>query len=204
MIPAARRRGRVGVLVVSLVFGVTTSAPAGPASDQLKVGIDKVIHVLADPSLKGTAKAKQRRDALHEITGPLFDWSEMASRALGRHWQPRTEAERQEFVRLFHDLLERSYLTTLERYNGERVAYGTESIEGEQATVRTQVFNKAGQQFPVDYRLVRRGDRWLVYDVVIEGVSLVANYRAQFDQIIGTSSYEKLVDKLVDKLKSPS
>ena len=70
--------------------------------------------------------------------------------------------------------------------------------------MRTQVFNKAGQQFPVDYRLVRRGDRWLVYDVVIEGVSLVANYRAQFDQIIGTSSYEKLVDKLVDKLKSPS
>jgi len=202
--PAARRRGRVGVLVVSLVLGVATSAPAGPASDQLKVGIDKVIHVLADPSLKGTAKAKQRRDALREITGPLFDWNEMASRSLGRHWQPRTEVERQEFVRLFHDLLERSYLTTLERYNGERVAYGTESIEGEQATVRTQVFNKAGQQFPVDYRLVRRGDRWLVYDVVIEGVSLVANYRAQFDQIIGTSSYEKLVDKLVDKLKSPS
>ena len=198
--PAGRRRRPVGVLVVSLVLGVATSAPAGPASDQLEVGIDKVIHVLADPSLKGTAKAKQRRDALREITGPLFDWNEMASRSLGRHWQPRTEVERQEFVRLFHDLLERSYLTTLERYNGERVAYGTESIEGEKATVRTQVFNKAGQQFPVDYRLLRHGDRWLVYDVVIEGVSLVANYRAQFDQIIRTSSYEKLVEKL----KSPS
>ena len=198
--PAARRRGSVGVLVVSLVLGVAISAPAGPASDQLEGGIDKVIHVLADPSLKGPAKAKQRRDALREITGPLFDWNEMASRSLGRHWQPRTEVERQEFVRLFHDLLERSYLTTLERYNGERVAYGTESIEGEKATVRTQVFNKAGQQFPVDYRLLRHGDRWLVYDVVIEGVSLVANYRAQFDQIIRTSSYEKLVEKL----KSPS
>ena len=194
--PAGRRRRPVGVLVVSLVLGVATSAPAGPASDQLEVGIDKVIHVLADPSLKGTAKAKQRRDALREITGPLFDWNEMASRSLGRHWQPRTEVERQEFVRLFHDLLERSYLTTLERYNGERVAYGTESIEGEKATVRTQVFNKAGQQFPVDYRLLRHGDRWLVFDVVIEGVSLVANYRAQFDQIIRTSSYEKLVEKL--------
>jgi len=198
--PAGRRRRPVGVLVVSLVLGVATSAPAGPASDQLEVGIDKVIHVLADPSLKGTAKAKQRRDALREITGPLFDWNEMASRSLGRHWQPRTEVERQEFVRLFHDLLERSYLTTLERYNGERVAYGTESIEGEKATVRTQVLNKAGQQFPVDYRLLRHGDRWLVFDVVIEGVSLVANYRAQFDQIIRTGSYEKLVEKL----KSPS
>jgi phospholipid transport system substrate-binding protein len=180
-----------------LVF-VTTGAVAGPATDQLKVGIDQVVHVLADPSLKG--KAKQRRETLREITNPLFDWGEMASRALGRHWQPRTEAERQEFVRLFHDLLERSYVTTLERYNGERVTYGNESVEGEQATVRTLVFNKEGREFPVDYRMIRRNDRWLVYDVLIEGVSLIGNYRAQFDQIIRTGSYEKLVDKL----KSPS
>jgi phospholipid transport system substrate-binding protein len=194
--PPARRFGRVCALVLALVLGVVTGALAGPPSDQLKVGIDKVIHVLADPTLKGTAKAKQRRDTLREITGPLFDWNEMASRSLGQHWQSRTEAERQEFVRLFHDLLERSYFTTVERYNGERVTYGTEALQGEQATVRTQVLNKAGQQFPIDYRLIRRGDRWLVYDVLIEGVSLVANYRAQFDQIIRTSSFEKLVDKL--------
>jgi len=199
-VPAARRLGRVGVLAASFVLGVVSGALAGPPSDQLKTGIDKVVHVLADPSLKGTAKARERRDTLREITGPLFDWSEMASRALGRHWQPRTEAERQEFVRLFHDLLERSYLSTLERYNGERVTYGAESVEGDQATIRTQVLNKEGQQLPVDYRMVRRGDRWLVYDVLIEGVSLVANYRAQFDQIIRTGSYEKLVEKL----KSPS
>ena len=198
--PAARRLGRVGVLVASFVLGVVSGALAGPPSDQLKAGIDKVVQVLGDPSLKGTAKARERRDTLREITGPLFDWSEMASRALGRHWQPRTEAERQEFVRLFHDLLERSYLSTIERYNGERVTYGTESVEGDQATIRTQVLNKDGQQLPVDYRMVRRGDRWLVYDVLIEGVSLVANYRAQFDQIIRTGSYEKLVEKL----KSPS
>ncbi len=198
--PAARRLGRVGVLVASFVLGVVSGALAGPPSDQLKAGIDKVVQVLGDPSLKGTAKARERRDTLREITGPLFDWSEMASRALGRHWQPRTEAERQEFVRLFHDLLERSYLSTIERYNGERVTYGTESVEGDQATIRTQVLNKDGQQLPVDYRMVRRGDRWLVYDVLIEGVSLVANYRAQFDQIIRTGSYEKLLEKL----KSPS
>ena len=198
--PAARRLGRVGVLAASFVLGVVSGALAGPPSDQLKTGIEKVVHVLADPSLKGTAKARERRDTLREITDPLFDWSEMARRALGRHWQPRTEAERQEFVRLFHDLLERSYLSTLERYNGERVTYGAESVEGDQATIRTQVLNKEGQQLPVDYRMVRRGDRWLVYDVLIEGVSLVANYRAQFDQIIRTGSYEKLVEKL----KSPS
>lgn len=196
MTGTARRRGAIGALVASLLLGAATPAPAGPPTDQLKVGIDKVVKVLADPNLKGTAQATPRRATLREITNPLFDWTEMARRAMGRHWQPLTEAQRQEFVGLFHDLLERSYLTTLERYNGERVVYGAESVEGDQATVRTEVANKAGQQFPVDYRLVRRGDRWLVYDVLIEGVGLVANYRAQFDQIIRTSSYQKLVDKL--------
>jgi phospholipid transport system substrate-binding protein len=196
---ATRLAALLGVLAVLLVFAAT-GAVAGSATDQLKVGIDQVVHVLGDPSLKGTTKAKQRRETLREITNPLFDWGEMASRALGRHWQPRTEAERQEFVRLFHDLLERSYVTTLERYNGERVTYGNESVEGEQATVRTLVFSKEGREFPVDYRMIRRNDRWLVYDVLIEGVSLIGNYRAQFDQIIRTGSYEKLVDKL----KSPS
>lgn len=196
MMATARRRGVIGALVVALLLGVAARALAGPPTDQLKVGIDKVIQVLADPNFKGTAKATPRREMLREITGPLFDWNEMATRAMGRHWQPLTEAQRQEFVGLFRDLLERSYLTTVERYNGERVTYGTETLEGDQATVRTQVANKAGQEFPVDYRLVRRGDRWLIYDVLIEGVSLVANYRAQFDQIIRTSSYQKLVDKL--------
>ncbi len=191
---------RVGVLVACLVLGGASSALAGPPTEQLKVGIDRVIQVLADPKLKSAAKTAERRATLAEITNPIFDWPEMARRALGRHWQDRTDAEREEFVRLFHDLLERSYIATLERYNGERVTYVGESVEGEQATVRTKVLDKNNRELPVDYRMLRRGDRWLIYDVQIEGVSLVANYRAQFDQIIRTSSYARLVAKL----KSPS
>jgi phospholipid transport system substrate-binding protein len=194
-----RRAGELlGAFVVLGV--VVAAAQAGPPSDQLKTGIDQVVKVLADPVLKTEARAKARRDALRAIAAPLFDWTELAKRALGRHWSARTEPQREEFVRLFPELIERSYYATLERYNGERVVYGAESIEGDRATVRTKVLNKDGRELLVDYRLRRVGARWLVYDVLIQGVSLVSNYRAQFDQIIRTSSYEQLVERL----KSPS
>jgi phospholipid transport system substrate-binding protein len=179
-----------------VVLGAATTAQAGPPTDQLKTGIDQVVKVLADPALKADTRAKARRDALRAIADPLFDWTELAKRALGRHWQGRTPPQREEFVRLFHVLIERSYYSTLERYNGERVVYAAETIEGDQATVRTKVLNPDGRELPVDYRMRRVGGRWLAYDVLIQGVSLVSNYRAQFDQIIRTSSYEQLVERL--------
>jgi phospholipid transport system substrate-binding protein len=188
---------RAGVLLGAfLALGVATTAQAGPPTDQLKTGIDQVVKVLGDPALKADTRARARRDALRAIADPLFDWTELAKRALGRHWQGRTPPQREEFVRLFHVLIERSYYSTLERYNGERVVYAAETIEGDQATVRTKVLNRDGRELPVDYRMRRVGGRWLVYDVLIQGVSLVSNYRAQFDQIIRTSSYEQLVERL--------
>jgi phospholipid transport system substrate-binding protein len=188
---------RAGVLLGAfLALGVATTAQAGPPTEQLKTGIDQVVKVLGDPALKTDTRARARRDALRAIADPLFDWTELAKRALGRHWQGRTPPQREEFVRLFHVLIERSYYSTLERYNGERVVYAAETIEGDQATVRTKVLNPDGRELPVDYRMRRVGGRWLVYDVLIQGVSLVSNYRAQFDQIIRTSSYEQLVERL--------
>ncbi len=188
---------RVGILVALVILGgVSSSALAGPPTDQLKVGVDRVVKVLTDPALKGPASAAERRHLLRDITGPIFDWTELARRSLGRHWQNRTDAERDEFVRLFHDLLERTYLSRLERYNGERIVYTGDSMEGDQATVRTKLLDKENREVAIDYRVLRRGDRWLVYDVLIESVSLVANYRAQFDQIIRAGSYGQLVEKL--------
>jgi phospholipid transport system substrate-binding protein len=188
---------RAGVLLGAfVVLGVATTAQAGPPTDQLKTGIDQVVKVLADPALKADTRAKTRREALRAIADPIFDWTELAKRALGRHWSGRTPRQREEFVRLFHVLIERSYYSTLERYNGERVVYAAETIEGDQATVRTKVLNRDGRELPVDYRMRRASGRWLVYDVLIQGVSLVSNYRAQFDQIIRTSSYEQLVERL--------
>ncbi len=191
-----------GVLLGALfMLLVASSASAGPATDQLRVGTDRVLKTLADPALQGPDRVAERQKALREITDPMFDWAEMARRALGRHWQTRTDAERQEFVPLFRNLLERTYATRIERYNGEQITYTGESIEGDQATVRTKILDRTNRELPIDYRMVRGPDgRWLIYDVLIEGVSLVANYRSQFDQIIRTASYERLVEKL----KSPS
>jgi len=120
-------------------------------------------------------------------------------RSLARHWTQRTAAEREEFVQLFADLLERSYISRIEAYGGEKITYVGETIDGDQATVRTKLTTKEGSDIPVDYRTLKRGDKWLVYDIIIEGVSLVANYRAQFNKIILTSSYQELVKKMRTK-----
>jgi phospholipid transport system substrate-binding protein len=179
--------GRMLALVAAV--GVLTTggaAWAGPPTDQLRGRVDRVLRVLEDPALKQEART--------------FDFRELSQRALARHWQARTPAERDEFSQLFADLLERSYVGKIELYSGgERIQYVAETLEGAHATVRTRIVTKGGTEIPVDYRLHRVGERWLVYDVSIEGVSLVANYRAQFNKIIQTASYRDLVDKLKAK-----
>src|SRR5262249_20613883 len=148
--------------------------------------------VLENPAFKGDSKSGERRQALRSITNGVFDWTEMARRALGRHWASRTPAEQEEFVPLFRDLLERAYVGKIEKYSGEPVNYAGESVDGDQATVRTRITMKGAEDVPIDYRMHRQGDQWLVYDVLIERISLINNYRTQFDGIIKTSSYEDL------------
>lgn len=185
-----------GAFVASIVLVSAAGASAGPPTDQLKPEVDRVIKVLEDPALKGEARTRERRDAIRAITNPIFDWSEMARRSLGQHWQKRTDTEREEFVTLFRELLERSYISTIERYSGEKIAYAGDSVDGGYATVRTKMVIKQGREASIDYRMSRRGDGWLIYDVLVEGVSLVNNYRTQFNQIIRTSSYQELVKKM--------
>jgi phospholipid transport system substrate-binding protein len=181
----------------AVLIGLLTAwtALAGPPTDQLRPAVEQVIRTLDDPGLKPAARSEDRRRALRAVTDPVFDWSEMARRALGQHWQARTEAERQEFVALFRDVIERTYLGKIEGYSGEKVAFAGDAMDGDQATVKTRVATKQGD-VGVDYRMALRGDRWLVYDVSVEGVSLVGNYRTQFNQIIRASSYQELVRKL--------
>jgi len=196
-----RRHRAVLALVLSLAVVTLTGrwALAGVPSDQLRGQIDRVIKVLEDPELKKEGHAKDRRAAVRKIANDIFDFSETARRSLGRHWQGRTPAERDEFVQLFSDLLERSYISKIETYGGEKIAYLGDSIEGEQAKVQTKLVTKGGGEIPIEYRMHKKGDRWLVYDVVIEGVSLVANYRTQFNKIIQTSSFQELVNKMKNK-----
>jgi len=179
------RSGLASAVVLALLL-VAAPGWAGQPTDQLRTEIDRVLKVLDDPELKKEGRARERRAEVRRI-------------ANARHWAPRTPAERDEFVQLFADLLERSYISKIELYGGEKIAYVGETIDGDVATVKTKITTRQGTEIPVDYRMHKRGDKWLVYDVIIEGVSLVANYRVQFNKIITTSSYAELVKKMRDK-----
>jgi len=193
------RRGRA--LVIGLALAVLAAPPAwaGPPADQLSARIDQVLKVLGDPDLKAPAKATERREALRRLAFEVFDFEELAKRCLARHWEARTPAERSESVQLLADLLERSYVGRLDAYSGERVMFLGDAIDGELAVVKTRIVTKQGTEIPVDYRMLRRSDRWRVYDVTIEGVSLVANYRSQFDRILQRSSFQALVNQAKEK-----
>jgi phospholipid transport system substrate-binding protein len=183
-------------LGLALAPWVATPAFAGPALDQLKMQIDRVLKVLENPEMKRESNGLARRAAVRKVADDIFDFEETAKRSLARHWQPRTPSERDEFVKLFADLLERSYISKIELYGGEKIVYVSDTMDGDVSNVKTKIITKGGTEVPVEYRMARRGERWLVYDVIIEGVSLVANYRSQFNKIIQTSSYAELVKKM--------
>jgi len=190
------------VILTVLLVAMTGAgnAAAGPATDQLRAHVDQVLKALDTP---GDGKIQERRATTRRIAEDIFDFTEISQRSLGVHWHARTPAERQEFVALFTDLLERSYVSKIELYSGEKILYVGELGDGEAVTVRTRIRTKQGTEVPVDYRMLRRGDRWRAFDVAIEGVSLVGNYRTQFNKIVQTSSYTELVKRLRAKLDEP-
>src|SRR6266542_4104166 len=178
-------------LAAALALLTASAAAAGPPTDQLQGSIDLVLKTITDPELKKEANTARRRATIRSIANEIFDFAEISQRSLGRHWQARTPAEREEFVRLFGDLLEHSYITKIESYSGEKIQY-----DGDVAVARTRIVTKQGTEIPVDYRMLLKDNRWRAYDVNIEGVSLVANYRTQFNAIIQRTGYPDLVAKL--------
>ena len=180
------------VRAVALGFCLAAPAWAGGPTDQARQYTDQVLKVLEDPTLK----QPERQAAVRKVAIEIFDVSETARRALGRHWHSRTPAEREEFIRLFADLLESTYVSKIGLYGGERVSYVGESIDGDLAIVRAKILRKQGVEVPVEARMLRREDRWYIYDIAVEGISLVGNYRSQFNAIIQKSSYEQLVERL--------
>lgn len=187
------------VMLLPLVLAAPQRASAGAPTDQLRAQIDRAVKILEDPELKKDGRQRDRRTAVRQVANDIFDFSETAKRSLARHWTPRTQAEKDEFVELFTDLLERSYISKIELYGGEKIHFVGETIEGDGAVVRTKLITKQGTEIPIDYRMLHRGDKWLVYDVVIEGVSLISNYRTQFNKIITTSSFPELIKKMKTK-----
>ena len=174
-------------------------AIAGEATDQVKQTVDAVLDVLNNKELKKPENRELRTKKIREIVNKRFDFEEMAKRSLALNWGKRTPEERKEFVTLFSDLLENTYIRKIERYENEKVAYLDERITGQYAVVRTKIIKQQEAEIPVEYRIFKEADKWEVYDIIVEGVSLVNNYRSQFSQIIRSSSYEELVRKLRNK-----
>jgi phospholipid transport system substrate-binding protein len=171
------------------------AAENGPV-EELRNRVDRAVQVLNDPAVKGSAGLAERRVRIRKIADEIFAFEEMAKRAMGVHWQQLPAPERERFVRLFSDLLDRAYFEKIDSYNGEKVTYLQTKVEGDQATIPTRVITPKGTDIPVEYRMLRDKGRWMVYDVIIEGVSLVANYRAQFDRIIRTASVDELLRRM--------
>jgi len=190
-----RQSATLRLLTAAALLLAAVPAWAGAPTDNVKEYTDAVVKVLEDQSLK----ASDRRAAVRKLAVEAFDVQETARRALGPHWQQRTPSEREEFVGLFADLLERTYIAKIDLYGGERLKFTDEKVDGDIATVRGKVTTKQGTEVPVEARMHKRGERWLIYDVAIENISLISNYRAQFDRIIRTSSYGELVKRLRNK-----
>jgi len=187
---------RIGALFLLALLSAPEPALAGEPTDQIRGAIDRGIAILQRPDLKAKEKREERREALRKELFPYFHFEEMAKRSLGVHWKDRTPREREEFTRLFRDLLENAYAGKIEGYKGEKILYRKESVDLPYAEVNTVIVTLQGDEIPVDYRVLKDGARWRIYDIVIEGVSLVNNYRSQFAGILQKSSYPELVRRL--------
>jgi phospholipid transport system substrate-binding protein len=187
-------------VIAGILLATATGAIAGPATDQLKPQIDDVIATLDDPTLQAQSRNVERREAVRAITDRIFDWTVMARRALGQHWEERTVTEKMEFIPLFRELMEQAFIGKIEQYGAESVAYLGEAAAGDESLVKTRVALRPSGDVDVDYRMAWQGTRWMIYDVLVERTSLVRNYRAQFDSVIKKSSYEELVRKLRRKV----
>jgi phospholipid transport system substrate-binding protein len=190
--PACRLVG--GALGASFLIALPLMA-APTATDSVKTTITEVIRVLEDQGLKQPDRTEERRRRLEKIIGDRFSYDEMAKRSLGAQWAKLSDGERQEFVELFRGLLTRSYIGKIEGYSGEQIHYLTERLQEGYAEVKTKLAT-GKTVIPLDYRLLNKSGDWRVYDVVVDGISLVNNYRGQFAKVIRSSSYQGLVDKL--------
>lgn len=186
-------------MVLLLLVSLPYPSKAGIPSDQVRQTADKVLLILQDPRLKAGDKKKERRDQLRQVISARFDFNEMAKRSLGQHWQRRSTEEQRQFLQLFTDLLEQSYAAQIESLNGEKIVYGRENQDRDHAEVDTRVVTSKGEEFSVNYKLHSADREWKVYDVVIENISLVNNYRSQFNRVLANSSFAEFMCTLRKK-----
>ena len=196
-----RDPGRVPTLLIcAFLLFLPFNALADSPTVQIKSTVDQVIQILTNPQLQGEGRKQERRKRLREVIFVRFDFQEMAQRSLGAHWQRRTPEEQTEFIKVFSDLLEQTYVDKIESYNNEKFIYANERIDGPYAEVSSKMRTSKGEEFTINYKLHRVGEDWRVYDLVIENISLINNYRSQFNRILTSSTYDGLVSRIKTKL----
>jgi phospholipid transport system substrate-binding protein len=184
------------LLTVCLQTPILGATPEGSVQETTK----KIMAILEDPGLMPPDMAGERKRKIREAVNERFDWSEMSRRALGRHWRKRTKEEKEAFTTVFSKLLEGAYLQKVANYSGEKVRYEDEHIDGKYGAVTAKIITNKNEEISVEYRLKKKTEDWLVYDVSIEGVSLVNNYRTQFNNILRKSSFDDLMKRLEEKV----
>jgi phospholipid transport system substrate-binding protein len=184
----------IGCVLSPLASAASSTATESP-TEVVRATLTEVFRILEDPTLKDTGKLLPRRRMLEEVIARRFDYAEMSKRALGAQWARLTEAQRKEFVEVFKAFLSDRYAGKIEGYSGERVQYLSQRLEGPYAEVRTKLVSDK-TEIPMDYRLINKEGRWHAYDIIADGVSLVKNYRSQFEKIIRSDSYDELVVRL--------
>jgi phospholipid transport system substrate-binding protein len=194
------------MLLALVAAGASLRACADEPTAQVRATTDNILALLADPALKTEARNSERRQLIRKELDRRIDWATAARSSLGRHWAKRTRAEQTEFVSLFGRLIEENFIDKFETHHGEldKVEYLGEKIIDEYASVKARISTKDQIEHPVEYRLQKSGKDWRIYDVLLEGVSLVKNYRDQFDEILAKSPYEKLVADLRAKIPQGS
>jgi phospholipid transport system substrate-binding protein len=182
--------------ILCFLLAAPQAVRASTVTDEVRKTVDEVVRIVSDKEMKKPSNEQKRRKALKQAIGSIFDYGEMAQRSLAQYWRERTPAERKEFVQLFETVLENSYAKKIESYNNEKIRYIRETVDGDYAEVRSKVITAKRDEYSLDYRLLKENNKWMVYDVIIEGVSLVSNYRGQFGKIIRSEGYPELVKKL--------
>jgi phospholipid transport system substrate-binding protein len=197
---------KTALLLFLILVCYSSLVYAGEVTERIRTTLDKIINILNDPELKKDEMTEQRKSVLHQVLKESFDEEEFARRSLKGHWGKLSEAEKKEFASVFIDLLETTYFEKMDAYIKEaenfssaNISYIKEEIRGRVAQVKTKIDIGNNGGVAVDYRMINKNENWMVYDLIIEGVSIVKNYRAQFNEVLANSSFNDLLLRLKAK-----
>jgi phospholipid transport system substrate-binding protein len=191
-------------IIPAFAFAVPLTVSAGELADRVKEATDKLIEIFSDQKLDAPEMEEKRDRMTREAVDEVFDWEAFSRRTMGRQWRRLSPDEKKEFVSLFEQFLERTYLYKIKHYSGESMVFLNEEIDGKYGKLEAKIITENGMDVPVDYRMIKKDGTWFVYDVHIEGVSLVNNYRTQFNNILTKSSYSELKKLLECTLEEES